>query len=67
MSGKAKDGALLLIVGLMVSAIAWAASHYMGEAAIWVWSGLMIFGLILHSFEKRRKAAKGPPSDQVGH
>ncbi len=30
MSGKAKDGALLLIVGLVVSAIALAASHYMG-------------------------------------
>ncbi|KAB7769370.1 hypothetical protein [Xanthomonas maliensis] len=67
MSGKTKDGALLLIVGLVVSAIAWAASHYMGEAAIWVWSGLMILGAILHQFEKRRKASKRPPNDQASH
>ncbi|RBI37522.1 hypothetical protein BRL69_17260 [Xanthomonas oryzae pv. oryzae] len=61
-----KDRLLLLVTAFVASVLGWAFWHYVGEAAVWVWVGMLILSLVLlRKGGRHEAAAEQPPDDQV--
>ncbi|QBG89540.1 hypothetical protein EYC56_03440 [Xanthomonas oryzae] len=65
MSGRIKDRLLLLLTAFVASVLGWAFWHYVGEAAVWVWVGMLILSLVLLRKGGKREADEQPPDDTV--